>query len=124
MNVLMTMRLSIYQAGFRPHVSTTHQVFRFIMLYWNTVVLGGGTLYAAFIDLKSAFDLVPRNKLWNTLNKARMPAEILSFIIKLHDATFAQVRWGLQGETTEHFLVNKGVWQGCVLAPTLFFPVY
>lgn len=112
--------LSTLQAGYRPHISTIDQVFRFMMIYRSTVIIAGGTLYAAFIDLKSTFDLVPRNTLWDSLKELGMPPELLRIIVKLHELNYAQVRWSSQGKLTDRFPVSKGVRQGCVLAPTLF----
>lgn len=76
-------------------------------------------MYAAFVDLKSAFELGSRNKLWMVLQELGMPTDLLSFIVHLHENNFAQIRWGSQGNVTCSFPVEKGVRQGCVMAPTL-----
>ena len=39
------------QVGFRKKTSTIDQMFRFLLIYWKTVILNKGSLYVAFIDL-------------------------------------------------------------------------
>lgn len=112
--------LSDLQAGFRAGTGTIEQSLRLLMLYWKVVVLGKGSLYLAFIDLRTAFDLVPRQQLWRILQEMGMPHYLLSLIVRLHTSNFAQVRWGTQGQKTGRIEVGRGVRQGCVLAPTLF----
>ena len=112
--------LSNFQAGFRPCISTVDQVFRFNMIRWKTVDLGGGSLYLAFVDLMAAFDLVWRPKLWEVLRQLAIPEKLLNVIIQLHWNNYASIRWGPRGETTNRVGVVWGVQQGCVVAPTLF----
>lgn len=112
--------LSPLQAGFRAYTSTINQVFRFVLLHWKVVVLGKGSMYAAFVDLKSAFDLVPCSRLWATLQALGLPIELLTLLKRLHEGNYAKIRWGSQGQLTNAFPVERGVRQGCVMAPTLF----
>lgn len=112
--------LSSFQAGFRESISTIDQVFRFNLLYWKTVTLKKGSMYAAFVDLRAAFDLVPRSRLWATLRELGLLPELVTLLERLHEGNRARIRWGKQGETTCHFPVERGVRQGCTLAPTLF----
>lgn len=46
--------------------------------------------------------------------------ELLTLIARLHENTYARIRWGSQGQVTRDFMVERGVRQGCVMAPTLF----
>lgn len=112
--------LSPYQAGFRKNISTIDYIFRLQLLYRKTVSIEDGSLYLIFVDLKTAFDLVPRAKLWDVLRDLGIPLYLLSLLMRLHEGNFAHVRYGKCGELTSHFPVNRGVRQGCVLAPTLF----
>lgn len=112
--------LTPLQAGLRSKVSTIDQVFRLQLIYWKNVVMEGGSLYLTFVDLKSAFDLVQRAKLWGILRDMGVPSYLCHQIERLHKDTFARARFGKQGELTAPFPVERGVRQGCVLAPTLF----
>lgn len=49
-----------------------------------------------------------------------MPNYLLDALIRLHSLNFAKVRCGKMGELSAWFPVQRGVRQGCVLAPTLF----
>lgn len=104
--------LTHLQAGFRQKVGTMDQVFRFSATYWKTVSIGKGSLYLAFIDLKTAFDLVPRAKLWQVLQDMGLPRYLFELIKRLHEGTYARIRWGSQGELTKRIPVNRGVRQG------------
>lgn len=112
--------LSKYQAGFRKKTSTIDQVFRFLRPCWKYISLRKGSLYVSFVDLKAAFDMVPRRLLWSCLKDLGVPIQLLAQIIRLHEGTYANVRWGPRGQLTRDVDVNRGVRQGCVQAPTLF----
>ena len=58
--------------------------------------------------------------MWAVFHDLGVSEEILSVLIGLHANTYAQVRWGQDGELTERIPVRRGVRQGCILAPTLF----
>ena len=75
-------------------------------------------LYLAFIDLRKAFDSVPRDALWRVLSAYGAPPLLVELLMDLHTGTLAAVRLGaLKGEP---FSVSCGVRQGCVIAPLLF----
>lgn len=89
-------------------------------IYWRKVIIRKGKLYVAFVDLRAAFVMVPRAKLRDVLENMGAQAPLLNILIGLHANTLAQARWGENGALTEVIHVDKGVRQGCVLAPTLF----
>ena len=76
------------------------------------------TLYLLFVDLRKAYDSVPREALWRVLVKCGVPSKLLSFVKSFHEGMQAEVRVGAL--TTESFEVRNGLRQGCTLAPTLF----
>ena len=76
------------------------------------------SLFMLFIDLKKAYDSVPRSALWRVLDKCGVPPTMLSIIQSFHDDMQAEVRVG--DTTTEQIAVRNGLRQGCVLAPSLF----
>ena len=73
-----------------------------------------------FVDLKAAFDLIPRGGRWKVLEKMSLPPNLLRILVRLHENNTACVHWGPQGERTEAFKIRQGLRQGCVLAPTFF----
>ncbi|XP_065189675.1 uncharacterized protein LOC135820285 [Sycon ciliatum] len=75
-------------------------------------------LYVIFVDLKKAYDSIPREALWLVLGKLGIPPTLLSLIRSLHVGMRARVR--ISGRLTEDIYVNNGLRQGCTLAPTLF----
>jgi hypothetical protein len=75
-------------------------------------------LYLAFIDLRKAFDSVPRDVLWQVLRAYGVPPLLVELVSDLHTGTLAAVRLGSQ--KGEPFSVSCGVRQGCIIAPLLF----
>ena len=76
-------------------------------------------LFVLFVDLKKAYDSVPRLALWCVLEKYGVPPTMLSIIKSFHDGMMAEVRVG-GGQTTDSIAVKNGLQQGCTLAPSLF----
>ena len=55
----------------------------------------GETLFVLFIDLKKAYDSIPRQALWRVLEKCGVPPTMLSIIQSFHQDMKAEVRqWG------------------------------
>ena len=76
------------------------------------------SLYMLFVDLRKAYDSVPRQALWKVLEKCGVPPRMLSVVKSFHEGMHAEVRLG--STTTDRFEVRNGLRQGCTLAPTLF----
>ena len=75
----------------------------------------GDSLFVLFVDLKKAYDSVPRKALWCVLEKYGVPPTMLSVIRSFHEDMTAVVRVG--DNLTEDV---EGLRQGSTLAPTLF----
>ena len=75
-------------------------------------------LYFLFIDLRKAYNSVPREALWQVLKKYGFPSTLVNIIRSLHDSMKAEVTVG--GSTTPEIQVTNGFRQGCTIAPTLF----
>ena len=71
-----------------------------------------------FVDLRKAYDSVPRKALWCALEKYGIPEPMLKLVCSLHDGMKAEVT--VDGQVAPEFEVCNGLRQGCVLAPTLF----
>ena len=73
------------------------------------------SLYAAFVDLTKAFDIVSRDELWKILARLGCPPKFLTILRQLHEGQQGQVKHN--GPLSDSFPISK---QGCVLAPKLF----
>ena len=76
------------------------------------------TLYLLFIDLRKAYDSIPREALWQVLRKYGIPPTLVNIIRSLHDGMKTEVT--MDGTTTPEIEVTNGLRQGCTIAPTLF----
>ena len=65
-----------------------------------------------------AFDCVDHNKLWKILKEMGIPDHLICLLRNLYAGQEATVRTG--HGTTDWFLIEKGVRQGCILPPCLF----
>uniref|UniRef100_A0A803TV69 ribonuclease H n=1 Tax=Anolis carolinensis TaxID=28377 RepID=A0A803TV69_ANOCA len=108
------------QAGFRKGRSTIDHCIVLNHLAEKYQKRPYKGLYTAFIDLKAAFDSVPRNLLWQKLQETTIDKRLLWLIKSLYSDTTTQVRCGVQGNLSKPIAVNRGVRQGCILAPILF----
>ena len=74
--------------------------------------------YFCFTDYAKAFDCVDHNKLWKVLKGMGIPDHPTCLLRNLHAGQEPTVRTG--HGTTDWFLTEKGVRQGCILSPCLF----
>jgi len=105
------------QCGFRKGRGLTDAVFTLRMLMSRAYEYAT-PLHMAFIDLRKAFDCIPRDALWRVLRVYGAPPKLVSLLWDLHTGTAALVR--LNGRLGAPFAVTAGVRQGCVIAPLLF----
>ena len=76
-------------------------------------------LYVVFVDLRKAYDSVPREAMWKVLGKYGIPRKMISLIQSFHENMSAELKVNgqiLEGEIS----VSNGLRQGCTMAPTLF----
>ena len=69
------------------------------------------------MDYSKAFEYVDHNKLWKALKEMGIADSLTSLLSNLYAGQEATVRT-LYG-TTDGFKIEKGVQQGCLLAPCL-----
>ena len=105
------------QCGFRRGRGCTDMVFVARQLV-EKCREHNDTLYILFVDLRKAYDSVPRPALWNVLERVGVPPMMLSIIRSFHIGMMAEVRTG--DTTTDRVRVHNGLRQGCTLAPSLF----
>ena len=72
-----------------------------------------------FIDYAKAFDCVDHNKLWKILKEMGIPDHLTCLLRNLYASQEARVQTG--HGTTDWFQIRKGVCQGCILSPCLFY---
>ncbi len=75
-------------------------------------------LFLTFIDLKKAYDSVPRNALWIALRKMGVLYCIVQLVQSFHHGKQAQIC--LEGKLLEEIDVDNGLRQGCCMASVLF----
>ncbi|KAJ2944193.1 hypothetical protein O0L34_g18171 [Tuta absoluta] len=117
---LETLAARIYpesQCGFRGGRSTTDMIFTLRQLQ-EKCREHRTPLYMAFVDLNKAFDTVSREGLYEVLRRVGCPPKLFNLVRSFHDNMNGSVMF--DGERSTSFGVNRGVRQGCVLAPTLF----
>ena len=106
------------QCGFRRGWGCTDLVFCAKQLIEKTLE-HEDTLYLTFVDLRKAYDSVPRAAMWRVLEKYGFPPRMVSLIRSFHEDMTAELR--VQGEVLEGDVeVTNGLRQGCTMAPTLF----
>ena len=110
-------RMKEEQAAFRHLRQTQDHIFSLRMVTEKTLDRGRN-IYLAFLDLKAAFDSVPRQEIWNALQEKRIPSNLISTIKSAYLDPKGVIR--LNGIKSAPFRFYKGVKQGDSLSPLLF----
>ena len=105
------------QCGFRKGRGCTDMIFTVRQLVEKSWEHTTKTFFT-FIDLRKAYDSVPREVLWVALKKLGVPDEVVKLIVSFHHRMQANIR--LDGSVSEQFEVSNGLRQGCCMAPVLF----
>ena len=105
------------QCGFRQNRGCTDMIFSVRQSVENLYEHREKGFFI-FIDLRKAYDSVPRSALWKVLAKAGIPAKLITIIRSFHEGMLAVVV--TQSGTTNPIDVNNGLRQGCSLSPLLF----
>ena len=118
--------LSPNQAAYRSNKSASDHIFTlhelFLEYRFNKVGPRGGAyrrpLYFCFLDLRKAFDTVPRHILFKKLYNIGIRGKFLRVIQNLFSSNPANVL--VDGFLSPEFHINRGVLQGSKLGPLLF----
>ena len=105
------------QCGFRKGRGCTDMIFTVRQLVeksWEH----NEKLFISFVDLKKAYDSVPREAMWKVLGKLGVPDPTIYLIRSFHQDMSVKVRLG--GVMTDSIEVRNGLRQGCCMAPVLF----
>jgi hypothetical protein len=76
-------------------------------------------LYCCFVDFKKAFDIVPREMLWQVLASLGVEGRFLQCLQAMYAKDTVRINHPSEG-VTSNFRCQKGVKQGCPLSPLLF----
>ena len=104
------------QSGFTPGRSTLDRIIALRLLAERRREYRQ-PLYAAYIDLRAAFDSLDRNSLWNILKTIGIPPKLVDIIKTLYSSTHSVVR--VNGTISEAFSISSGVRQGCTCSQPL-----
>ena len=105
------------QAGFRPGLSTEHQIFA-LNNFIEDCRRRKKPLFACFVDFTKAYDSVPRHLLWQVMGAIGVPAQFVRAVQSMYHDVSCMVNIG--GALGPQFSSHVGVKQGCPLSPTLF----
>ena len=107
------------QAGFRRGYSTIDQIFILDTVIQDVLKTKKKKLYACFIDFKKAFDSVPRAALWYKMHRCGIKGNFLRILMDMYTKCSFAVRIN-ETTATKYSPTSSGVFQGCLLSPTLF----
>ena len=114
----MNSELPDVQAGFRKGRGTRDQIANICWIIKKAKEFQKD-IYFCFIDYAKAFDCVDHNQLWKILKEMGLSDHLTCLLRNLYAGQEATVRTG--HGTTDWFQIGKGVCQGCILSPCLFF---
>jgi hypothetical protein len=106
------------QSGFRAGRSCIDNIFLHNTNDRKKKKTTNRDLHLLFIDLTKAYDSVPLNKLWETMNSSTVNTRLIEAIKSFYKGSSSKIKVG--NLITKGFKVTKGLRQGCSLSPTLF----
>ena len=107
------------QAGFREGYGTHDNVFVMDALIRRRLSKRKQKLYVCYVDFKRAFDSVPRSALWYKLYLLGMRGKLFKLLRDMYSKCSFAVRI-TSAKITEKRESTSGVFQGCLISPTLF----
>ena len=111
------LRLLDVQTGFRKSRETRDQIANICWIIEKAREFQN--IYFYFTDYTKAFDCVNHNNLWKILKEMGILDHLTCFLRNLYAGQEATVRTG--HGTMDWFKIEKGVGQGCILSPCLFY---
>ena len=105
------------QGGFRKGRGCRDQIALLMLLGQTKLATQEGGFLAAFIDFSKAYDRVCRKKLWECLRGYGVSGKFLVMLQALYFENSVEVKIG--NKRSDHFPVNTGLRQGCVLFPAI-----
>ena len=105
------------QFGFKRGMGCTNAIFS-LRTTIDHFTSRGGSIYAAALDIRKAFDTVHHFKLFKNLITSGMPKCLVAILMSWYSTLEIIVRWNMSFSKSLH--VGSGVRQGGVLSPSLF----
>ena len=112
--------IGAYQCGFRKGKSTINQIFTLSQIMEKTVENQIG-IYHLFIEFKSAYDSIHREKLLCAMTEFGIPSKLIIFVKTT--MTNVQCSVKIQSHLSEPIPTTRGVKQGDALACLLLFNI-
>lgn len=111
------MQLKDSQFGFRPGLSTESAILclKSAVKYYTTRKT---SVYACFLDLSKAFDLVSYDILWKKMRESHIPDELVHIFQYWYANQVNTVRWA--GKMSDPYRLECGVRQGGLSSPSIF----
>ncbi|XP_022199908.2 uncharacterized protein LOC111056809 [Nilaparvata lugens] len=81
------------QAAFRPGRQTQEHISS-LRNICSKFIERGENAYLAFLDLRAAFDTIPRKWIWKVLSNRRVPSKLVKAIRSVNEGMSAKVRIG------------------------------
>jgi len=78
-------------------------------------------LYTVFINFEKASDSINREAMWKEVKRCGVPTQIVNLSKETYQGYACRIVH--EGRVSEPISVQTGVWQGCVLSPTMFLTV-
>ena len=106
--------ISTNQFGFMPGRSTTEAIFliRHVMERFREQKKD---LHLVFIDLEKAYDKIPRNVMWWSLDKHKISSKYMILIKDMYNNVVTSVR--TNDGNTDYFSIKIRLHQGSALSP-------
>lgn len=76
------------------------------------------SVHLAFVDLRKAYDTIPRKRLWQAMMNLKIPKGLIKATKNLYKGNNIAIKVGKT--LTTPFETSKGLLQGCGTSPTLF----
>ena len=73
------------------HHSTTDHLITLRIIAYDCHSNKSG-LFCCFVDFRKAFDMVPRNNLWNKLEELKVPFELRDATIRLYEKVIVKIK--------------------------------
>ena len=110
------------QKGFLRNCPGTYEhIFALNCILDHAQQIGSPTMIT-FLDLKNAFGSVPHRLVFNILQRIQIPSDVISYIRSCYNQLTACIvtdKW-----STPRFTIQKGVFQGDTLSPTIFLAAF
>lgn len=112
----MEKQLQSEQVAFRPGEQTQDHIYTIRTIIEKSLNMDK-ELFLAFLDLKAAFDQVPRKYIWEALQELQITNKLVNVIKSLYNNVKGKVR--LNAQISKQFCIDKGVKHDDSLSPLL-----